>query len=77
MPDYDDTNKGVLFPNRYKEDGDKRPNYTGTVNVNGEEFRLAAWDRTSKNNNAYLSVVVSEPREKEVAQTSSSEEVPF
>ena len=76
MPDYDNTNKGVLFPNKYKENGDNRPDYTGTVDVEGKEYRLAAWERTSKNDNTYLSVVLSEPQQREASST-SSESVPF
>ena len=73
MPEYDNENRGVLFPNKYKEDGDKKPNYTGSVDVQGEQWRLAAWDNTSKNGVKYISLVVSEPKEKEEVE----EEVPF
>ena len=65
MPDYDNTNKGVLFPNQYKEEGDSKPDYLGNVNVNGKEWSLAAWENTSKNGKEYLGVRVSEPRVKE------------
>jgi len=65
MPDYDNTNKGVLFPNQYKEEGDSKPDYLGNVNVNGEEWSLAAWANTSKKGKEYLGVRVSEPRVKE------------
>jgi uncharacterized protein (DUF736 family) len=68
MPDYDNTNKGVLFPNQYKEEGDSKPDYLGNVNVNGEEWSLAAWANTSKNGKDYLGVRVSEPREKSNGQ---------
>lgn len=73
MPEYNNENRGVLFPNKYKEDGDKKPNYTGSVDVQGEQWRLAAWDNTSKNGVKYISLVVSEPKEKEEVE----EEVPF
>ena len=65
MPDYDNTNKGVLFPNQYKEEGDSKPDYLGNVNVNGKEWSLAAWENTSKHGKEYLGVRVSEPRVKE------------
>ena len=68
MPDYDNTNKGVLFPNQYKEEGDTKPDYLGNVNVNGEEWSLAAWENTSKNGKEYLGVRVSEPREQSNGQ---------
>ena len=60
MPEYDNTNKGALFPNSYKEDGDNKPDFLGNVNVEGEEWRLAAWSNTSKNGKDYLSINVSD-----------------
>jgi len=72
MPEYQTENRGVLFPNRYKEEGDNKPDYTGKVDVNGEEWRLAAWENTSKKGNSYLSVAVSEPR-----VDGEDEKVPF
>ena len=44
---FDDTNHGVLFKNHDKAD-DKHADYTGSLNVNGEEFWLNAWLKTSK-----------------------------
>ena len=69
--------RGVLFPNKYKEEDDKRPDFTGTVTVSGEEWSLAAWKNTSKNGNDYLSLSLSEPREKSEGQEQGSGEVPF
>lgn len=40
--DYDNTNRGTLFPND-KADNPKRPDYTGTINVEGKEYKLSAW----------------------------------
>ena len=82
MADYDNTNKGVLFPNQYKEDGDSKPDYLGSINVNDDEWSLAAWANTSKNGKEYLSIRVSEPREKrnETKQNSSEstdDSIPF
>lgn len=72
MPEYQTENRGVLFPNRYKEEDDNKPDYTGTVDVNGEPWRLAAWKNVSKKGNSYLSVAVSEPKVSE-----EDEKVPF
>ncbi len=63
MSDYDNTDKGALFPNQYKEDGDNKPDYLGNVNVGGEDWRVAAWASTSKNGKEYLSLRISEPKE--------------
>ena len=59
MSDFDNTNRGVLFKND-KEGNEKRPDYTGTINVNGEEMRLAAWIRKSAKGVTYMSLNVSE-----------------
>jgi hypothetical protein len=56
--DYDDTNTGALFKNKRKEDGDKRPDFTGTINVNGTEMWLSAWKKKDKDGNGYLSLSV-------------------
>jgi hypothetical protein len=42
---YDNTNRGVLFKND-KKTTDKHPDYTGKIDVNGTEFKLAAWIKT-------------------------------
>jgi len=63
MADYDDTNRGALFVNENKEEGSKQPDYSGTLNVEGKEYRLAGWKRESKGGKKFLSVSISEPRE--------------
>ena len=46
MP-YDDTNRGVLFRNdRKKKNTD--PDYTGTGDLDGEEFFINGWIKESK-----------------------------
>lgn len=47
MSQYDNTNSGVLFKNDRKE-SEKHPDYTGKINVNGEEFWLSAWIKTGQ-----------------------------
>lgn len=56
--EYDNTNSGVLFKNERK-DTDKHPDYTGKINVNGTEMRLAAWIREGKSGK-FMSLKVSE-----------------
>jgi hypothetical protein len=55
--DYDNTNRGVLFRNEDKQDP-KHADYNGNVNVNGEEFWLNGWLKTSKKGAKYLSLSV-------------------
>ena len=75
MSDYDNTNRGAMFPNKYKEDGDKRPDHTGNLNVDGKEFKIAAWQSTSKAGNSYLSIRLTEPEMSE--SSSDTDEIPF
>ena len=64
---YDNTNKGVLFRNNEKGEGDKKPDYTGKLIVGGKDYRLAGWLRESKTGTKFLSVAVSEPKAKETS----------
>ena len=54
-------NSGTLFKNSNKT-SEKHPDYTGTVNVNGKEFRLAAWENESKDKKTkFLKISVTDP----------------
>lgn len=37
-----------LLKNGYKEDGDSRPDYTGSAKVNGAEMKVALWINKTK-----------------------------
>ena len=58
MTDFDNTNRGVLFKNDRKTDGDKKPEYTGSLNVDGVEFFLDAWLKVGKSGAKFMSVSV-------------------
>ena len=55
---YDNTNRCALF----KNDGDRKrengPDYSGNLNVGGQEFFLDAWIKTSQNGRKFMSVSV-------------------
>ena len=53
-----------LFQNDYKEDGDKRPDYTGKGKVEGDMKEFALWKRETKSGKTMLFVKWSEPQEK-------------
>lgn len=61
---YDNTNRGVLFKN-YRKDKSSHPDYTGNINVDGEEKQIAAWIKEDKKGNKYMSLSVSEPYQKD------------
>ena len=57
-------NTGTLFKNQYKTE-DKHPNYKGRINVAGKMMDIALWKRTTKQGENYLSVKLSERRQKQ------------
>lgn len=66
MQEYDNTNKGTLFKND-KGGNEARPDYTGSIDVEGKQYRLAAWIKVSqKTGNKFLSLTV-QPREEQPA----------
>ena len=44
MTDYDDNNRGQIWPND-KEGNEKRPDFTGSLNVEGVEYWVSGWKR--------------------------------
>ena len=55
MSEYDNTNRGVLFKQEEKKN-DKAPDYKGSFNHNGEEFKIAGWIKMSKAGKPFLSI---------------------
>ena len=55
MSTYDNTNTGALFPND-KGDNPKRPDFKGTINVNGTDYNVSGWRQESKGGKKYLSL---------------------
>lgn len=47
MTEYDNRNTGALFKNEDRA-SDKHPEYNGSLNIDGVEYWLSAWVRTSK-----------------------------
>lgn len=86
MADYDNTNRGVLFKNDKKEPGDKKADYTGSLNFDGVECYLDGWIRKSQAGKTFLSISVkrkdSKPAQKPAQKVSSGfddfdSDVPF
>ena len=57
MSEYDNTNRGALFKND-KGDNPKRPDYTGTLDVDGVAHKLSGWIRKSQQGDTFLSVSI-------------------
>ena len=60
MTEYDNTNRGAIFKNNDKT-ADNQPDYTGKINVDGIEKRIALWIRESAAGNKYMSASISDP----------------
>ena len=60
MTEYDNTNRGVLFK-EFDKKSESHPDYTGRINVDGVEKRLAAWIKEGKAGK-FMSLSVSEFR---------------
>jgi uncharacterized protein (DUF736 family) len=60
--EYDNTNSGVLFKN--ESDNEKAPAYKGKLNVDGTEYNLAAWIKTGKSGQKFMSLKVELPKPK-------------
>ena len=56
--------QGFLFTNSRKR-AENHPDFEGTVNIAGQVWRIAGWEKTAKNGKLYFSLRVSELRQSE------------
>lgn len=54
-------NQGVVFRNK-KKSKDTQPDFSGEIDVDGKRLNIALWERTTKNQDAYFSLKISEPQ---------------
>ena len=55
-------NGGNMFPNRYKREGTKEPDWRGEVMVNGVRLQISAWKEVSRTTgNEFFSLKFSPP----------------
>lgn len=52
--DYDNTNRGALF--KAEKKSEKHPDYTGKINIGGNDHYLSAWIKKSKAGNTFMSL---------------------
>lgn len=82
MNQYDNTNRGSIWPND-KKTTENHPDFTGSLNVDGKEFWVSAWKRKPDANPKAPSLSFSiKPKEEQAhapVQTddSFSDEIPF
>ena len=64
MADYDNTDKGIAYPNDYKKE-DKHPHFKGKGNYFGKDFEFGVWKRRKIDEKGkefvYLTFAFSEP----------------
>jgi hypothetical protein len=79
--EYDNRNKGVLFNERDKKRDERDRDYSGSINVEGTEYWLSAWIRTSKKGTKFLGLSVKPKDEPAVSKKpladEMSDEIPF
>lgn len=69
---YDNELRGTLFKND-KEGNEARPDYTGSCQIGGVEYRMAAWIKESKNGNKFMSFKF-DPKEGNAAKPSAHQQ---
>jgi|TARA_R100001530_G_scaffold124976_1_gene93345 uncharacterized protein (DUF736 family) len=63
MPDFKMKDETIrLWKNKYKESGDKKPDYTGNALVGGKKLQASLWINTNDNGEKYLSGQFQPPR---------------
>ena len=83
---YDNKNRGAAF--RKDNANPKAPQFAGPLNVDGKDYEVSIWEKTSKNGDYFLSLSVKEPFKKGVDSHNKSksngyapkdrdEEIPF
>jgi hypothetical protein len=79
MTTYDNTNRGVLINERDRKTKDDDRDYAGSINIDGTEYWLSGWVKTSKKGNKFLSLSI-KPKDELVASKKPAEladEIPF
>lgn len=80
--EFDNTNSGALFRNDRKET-DKHPDYRGEINVDGVDYWISSWLKTSSKGTKFMSLAVT-PKEdkpskpaKPSKQLDDDQDIPF
>ena len=83
MSEYDETNRGAIWKSKFT-DNPKAPQYTGHLNVEGEDYKMSAWRNVSDNpRSPVLNFQIQKVSEfeaahaKKVQDLDENEDVPF
>ena len=69
--EYDNTNSGSFFVNDRKQK-ETHPDYTGKINVEGNDYYLKGWKKKAKSGTNFMSLAVSPVEQKAQATESAS-----
>ena len=69
MSEYDNTNSGAIFVNN-KKTTDNHPDRTGSLNVEGVEYWIKGWLKTSKTGDKFMSLSVARKEQPQAAPVS-------
>ncbi len=82
MADYDNNNTGALFKNDKKET-ERHPDYKGSATVDGTEYWMSAWIKTSKSGQTFMSFAYTPKEERPkpeipaLGDFDNSKDIPF
>jgi hypothetical protein len=68
---YDNTNRGALFRTEKEKENETDRDYSGSLNVNGTEFWISGWIKTSAKGTKYLSLAI---KQKDAAKETNKPE---
>ncbi len=57
MAGFDNTNTGALFKNT-RRTNDRQPEFTGKLNIRGEEFYVSGWKKPREGADPFISLAV-------------------
>jgi uncharacterized protein (DUF736 family) len=64
---FDNNNRGSIFINDRKEQ-DNHPDFRGSLDVEGVDYWLSAWKKTSKDGKKFLSISIKRKEERQSDQ---------
>ena len=78
MSEYDNNNRGAIWPNDRMREGKQDPQFTGNLNVDGVEYWVSAWKRMpdAKQGSPSLSFSVNRKEANKAPNPQSATEAP-
>jgi hypothetical protein len=66
---------GSLFRNTFKKEGSNQPDYQGDITIGGQQWKLSAWLKTSKDGNTRFMSINAQPKMEKVDPVPAQEEL--